>query len=283
MTLEQQIAAKLAVLNTPQQIQGRSGVVWGYDPQNRRWFTEGPRQRRSYANTTMGIPASVGEGANVSADGNVMDPGKGGGVLHGNQEWDDKAGRFVTPFSWDKLGFYGTLAALTGGAANAFMAGGAAPATAGASGVLPSSTIPAATGTLTTGAVAAPSMTGFEAAVLPSLSGYALPASTIPAANNSLSTLPGSATQTAATTTTAGVGQQILNALKSREGAAALMSLLPLLAARSGGGNSGLGNLDTSRLNGLLDMTTERAKRTDPLHQSVTQLAMSRLPTGVQR
>lgn len=89
---------------------------------------------------------------------------------------------------------------------------------------------------------------------------------------------------TAAATTTAGVGSQILNSLRGRDGAAALMSLLPLLAARGGvGGNSGLGNLDTSRLNGLLDMTTERAKRTDPLHQSVTQLAMSRLPTGVQR
>lgn len=264
MTLEQQIADKLAELNSPQQVQGRGGVRWGYDPQKRAWFTEGDSLSRQaggryYQNTTMGIPASVS--GSVSADGNVMDPGQGGGILHGNQVWDPKQGKFVTPFSLDKLATYGTLAALTAGGANAAMAGGAAAG----GGALPSATIPAATGTLTTGAVA-PAMTPIASAV----GGAAVPGAT----GAVLSGTGGGR----------GVGADILDQIRGGNGAAALASLLPILAAASrGGGGGGNQVAMPAGLTDMLNMSAERAKRTDPLHQSITQLAMSRLPTNMQR
>lgn len=160
MTLDEQIAAKLATLNAPGQVQGRSGVRWGYDPQKRAWYTEGDALARKaggryYQNTTMGIPESVaGEGRVVSADGGVLVPTGGGGLLHGNARWSNKDAKFYSPFSWDKLALYGTLGALTAGTANAAMAGAAG--TAATSG--------AATTGLTTGAVA-PTMTPAAAAL----------------------------------------------------------------------------------------------------------------------
>lgn len=84
-----------------------------------------------------------------------------------------------------------------------------------------------------------------------------------------------------------GIGQHLLDQLKSGKGIASLASLIPLLMAAGGGGgnNGGGGDLlsQNPQLNSLLDMSVNRAQRTDPLHQAVTQLAMSRLPTNVQR
>lgn len=86
-----------------------------------------------------------------------------------------------------------------------------------------------------------------------------------------------------------GIGQKLLKSLTSGQGIASLASLIPLLLAIRGGGggsNGGAGAGDFAQmpqLNSLLDMSVNRAQRTDPLHQAVTQLAMARLPTNVQR
>lgn len=68
---------------------------------------------------------------------------------------------------------------------------------------------------------------------------------------------------------------------------AGLAGLLTTLATRPGG-NGGGGNADdilaqNPQLKSLLDMSVNRAERLDPLHQSITQLAMSRMPTNMQR
>jgi hypothetical protein len=56
--------------------------------------------------------------------------------------------------------------------------------------------------------------------------------------------------------------------------------LLPLLMARGGGNGGGVGNVGESmpQLNRMLDMSVQRAERTDPLHQMVTRLAEQRMP-----
>lgn len=91
------------------------------------------------------------------------------------------------------------------------------------------------------------------------------------------------AARTAVPTATQSIGQRIANAMTSREGIASLATILPMLMARGGGGTrSALGNAaDTSsQLNELIGMQTERARRTDPLHQMVTRLAEARMPTS---
>lgn len=85
-----------------------------------------------------------------------------------------------------------------------------------------------------------------------------------------------------------GVGASLLKNLTSIKGIASLAGLIPLLmSAKGGGGDAGAGGAggfaQMPQLNSLMDMSVNRAQRTDPLHQAVTQLAMSRLPTNVQR
>lgn len=77
----------------------------------------------------------------------------------------------------------------------------------------------------------------------------------------------------------------LLSQLTSGQGLAGLAGLLTTLAMRpnSGSGGSGNGLADNAQLQRLLDMSAQRAERTDPLHQAVTQLAMSRMPTNMQR
>lgn len=74
--------------------------------------------------------------------------------------------------------------------------------------------------------------------------------------------------------------------LKDPKNYAGLAGLLATLSTRPGG-NGGPGGGDplaqNPDLNALLKMSADRAQRTDPLHQSITQLAMSRLPTNMQR
>lgn len=81
-----------------------------------------------------------------------------------------------------------------------------------------------------------------------------------------------------------GIGGNLLDTLLSGKGIAGLAGLIATLAARPNGGSAG-GDLmsQNPQLNELLTMSADRAKRTDPLHQSITQLAMQRLPTNVQR
>lgn len=85
--------------------------------------------------------------------------------------------------------------------------------------------------------------------------------------------------------TASGIGRNIIDQLTSGNGIAGLAGLLTTLATRpgSGSGGSGGGITDNAQLQRLLDMSTQRAERTDPLHQAITQLAMNRLPTNVQR
>lgn len=62
-----------------------------------------------------------------------------------------------------------------------------------------------------------------------------------------------------------------------------LAGLLATLATRSSGSGAGDMLANNPQLQSLLDMSVNRAQRTDPLHQSITQLAMSRLPANMQR
>lgn len=81
------------------------------------------------------------------------------------------------------------------------------------------------------------------------------------------------------------IADQLKKALTSPGGVANLTGLIASLAAGSGSGGGENANLlnQSPQLQELMQMGTERVKRTDPLHQSITQLAMSRLPTNVQR
>lgn len=75
------------------------------------------------------------------------------------------------------------------------------------------------------------------------------------------------------------IGGKALDAITSDKGLASLASLIPLLASRGGGGGD-LSSLINSmpQLNQMLDMSVQRAQRTDPLHQMVTRLAEQRMP-----
>jgi hypothetical protein len=78
-----------------------------------------------------------------------------------------------------------------------------------------------------------------------------------------------------------GIGNALKSALTSSDGLGALASLIPMLmAARGGGDGGGVGNISQSmpQLNRMLDMSVQRAERTDPLHQMVTRLAEQRMP-----
>lgn len=85
----------------------------------------------------------------------------------------------------------------------------------------------------------------------------------------------------------------VLKHLGGAQGIASLAGLLPLLlggglGGGGGGGTPGGGQTSpltslTPDISALLNMSVNRAQRTDPLHQAVTALAMSRLPTNVQR
>lgn len=81
-----------------------------------------------------------------------------------------------------------------------------------------------------------------------------------------------------------GIGGKLLDSITSGNGIAGLAGLIATLATRpNGGGGSGDLMSQNPQLSELLNMSAERARRTDPLHQSITQLAMQRLPTNVQR
>lgn len=79
-----------------------------------------------------------------------------------------------------------------------------------------------------------------------------------------------------------GLGSQMLKSLASPQGIASLASIVPALMSRGGGGGGGLDSLlqQQPQINQLLGMSAERAQRTDPLHQAVTSLALSRMPVS---
>lgn len=183
-------------------------------------------------------------------DGSVQapKPAGGGGLVHGAMEWDTKEGKWKSPIDIGKVASWGVGAGLGAGVADAAgLFGGGAAAGAGSG-----------------------SVAGDVAGVNAKLAGAGV---------------GGWAPEVAGG---AGLGADLLKKLTSGQGVAGLASLIPMLmAANSGGGaGSGTGTGDFAQmpqLNSLLDMSVNRAQRTDPLHQAVTQLAMSRLPTNVQR
>lgn len=69
--------------------------------------------------------------------------------------------------------------------------------------------------------------------------------------------------------------------------AAPLIGLASGGGGEAGGGGGGASGTDLltqyPQLQELLAISAERSRRTDPLHQAITQLAMGRLPTSVQR
>lgn len=86
----------------------------------------------------------------------------------------------------------------------------------------------------------------------------------------------------------AGGGGGLIDSLTSPKSLAGLAGLITTLATRPGGPGGGGGSPDDvlkqyPQLAAMLDMSVNRAQRTDPLHQAITQLAMNRLPTNVQK
>lgn len=89
---------------------------------------------------------------------------------------------------------------------------------------------------------------------------------------------------TTGVTTGAGAGSGIASRLTDPKNAASIASLIGMLAAGGAGGGGGTNSLTSNpQVQSLLDTVTNRAKATDPLFQSINQLAMSRLPTSVQK
>lgn len=109
-----EVQTTLDQLNSPGNIQGRGGTTWGFDESRGAYFTQDPSGKIAYQNTSM--PSST-----------TMTPTeKGGGLIHDKAKWSQDEGKWVSPFSYDKLMMYVTAGLLSVGAANAIMAGGAA-------------------------------------------------------------------------------------------------------------------------------------------------------------
>jgi hypothetical protein len=148
----------------------------------------------------------------------------------------------------------------------------AGPAAAGgaASGVLPSSSLPAS---MTMNAVPpAIASQGVSAAV--PLGGMAAGAGAAGAAAGGAATGAGQS-----------IARRAANGLTSDTGITALAGLLPMLMAGAANNGYDRGMPDSpysDQLGQLLNMTTQRAQRTDPLHQMVTRLAESRMPTNMR-
>jgi hypothetical protein len=182
-----------------------------------------------------------------------------------DEVWDTKTGTYKKKTNWNNLLALGAGGAVGAGALNAALAGGGAAA-GGAATAVPSMpwTIPA----------------GFEA----SMAG--LPAG---AALGGIGAAGASGAAGAAGRAAAGAGSGFVGGLKDiftdPKTYAGLAGLLTTLATRPNGGSGSGGDLlaQNPQLQRLLDMSAQRAERTDPLHQAVTQLAMGRLPVNVQR
>ena len=226
-----------------------------YDEQGRLYYeVPGQPGRRSYVS-----PIATGTG---------QKPEDSGGIFRSGWRWDANQGKWVNPIDVDNIANMAVGSALGAGAISAASGGGAA-AGGTSGGLLPNAALPGAAGAMTGAAV--PAMTTPAAA----LGGAAVPGAT-GAALGSMKTKAG------------GAGGALLDAIASPQGVSGLAGILAMLAGGGafGGGNGGastdmFGN--NPQLKSLMDMSVNRAQRTDPLHEAVTALAMSRLPTNVQR
>ena len=86
----------------------------------------------------------------------------------------------------------------------------------------------------------------------------------------------------AATNAATGAGASALKDLLSAKGLTGIAGLIAALATRPRGIQQSQIPYD-AQMQQLLNTSIGRVNRTDPLHQAVTQLAMNRLPTNVQR
>lgn len=250
-----------------------------YDEQGRPFY-QFPGQPRNYVS-----PAAFGKpiGGNPES------------AWHSAPQWNQHTGEAENPFKWGKALNYGVGGALGLGVADAAMPGGLFGAGGGGAA---SSFNPVVGGAYIPGAEAAmPASLAAENAAFaagafnPFVGGNYIPGgeATMPgalAAENATGITPPGVRPPNTPPPTKNIGQDLLDQLKSGKGIMSLASLIPMLMAAHGGGNSNGGGDPLSQnpqLNSLLDMSVNRAQRTDPLHQAVTQLAMSRLPTNVQR
>lgn len=78
-------------------------------------------------------------------------------------------------------------------------------------------------------------------------------------------------------------GSDVLNGLTSAKGIASLASMIPMILAAQSSNSDKNNPLNNPQIQQLLNMSLQRQQRTDPLHQAVTQLSMSMLPTAVQK
>lgn len=217
--------------------------------------------------TSLGAPSKFGitlpQGAWIDSNGNVQtNPGFVSSALSPSRAWP-------------------LYAAATLGTVGALNAGGA----------------PAATTTATSGGPLPATVPGSYASNLYASGGFASPSATAAglAGAGGLGTVAGAAGAAggaggaggagAAAGASGGAGRALLDQLTSGQGIAGLAGLLTTLAMRPNGGGGGSGDPFSTnpQLQHLLDVSSQRVDRTDPLHQSITQLAMSRLPTNVQR
>ena len=186
------------------------------------------------------------------------------GIFRKRPQWNQDKGEFETPIDWGNILNVGVGSALTAGAANAFMApaAGATSATSGAAGgLLPNAwQVPANIPWYAGGA----GMTGPLGAIVPT---------------TAASVLGGTE---AATSGGGGVLSKILKGLIDPKTLTALgmTAGIPLaMKAFGGGGDEGGGNeFFTPEMKRYQAMSEARFRRTDPLHEAVSQLAFQRMP-----
>lgn len=273
-----------------------------YDETGRPYF-QFPGQKRNYVS-----PVALGG----------QRPEDTTSILHHGPQWNQHAGKWETPFDWGNFLNIVVGAGLGAGAIDAIAgAGGAAAGGAGAGGgggataapaVLPSTNFTALTPLGGVGVIP-PSAYGATGSALAGGLGTGATASAGDAAMNALlhpdepagsppaegydpnaPSFPGGGGDTiSGDNTVPGLPNAFLTWVKDPKNWAKLAPLIPLLTLAHGGGSGGTGGapgpglLDNPGLKSLLDISVNRAQRTDPLHAAVTQLAMSRLPTNMQR
>lgn len=174
-------------------------------------------------------------------------PKDAGGVFRSGWEWDANSGKWKNPIDKSNITNMVVGGLLTAGAANAFMGG------TGAVAPLANTTTPAMSHAATTAFPATFAASG--------TTGLGTMAAGIPAVANA-----------------AAKGMDWSKILGV--GGAALIPLLSKLG-NNGGGQPG-GIQTNADLEELLSIGANRVRRTDPLHRSATNLAMSRMPTNMQ-
>jgi hypothetical protein len=176
-------------------------------------------------------------------------------------------------------------------------AGAASGAGAAAGGVLPSSSLPVAS---LMGGPAAIASQGVSAGIplggllpnmggrlIPGLTRAVAPSITSQGASNAAGGF-GAALKNIAGKTLKGAGKRALDHLTSPQGSDLLGDVISALAGRGGipggmaNGGSGSALPLSQELMNAARMTEARVRRTDPLHQAVTQLAFNRLPVSAR-